>query len=166
MSRYATDLKPLFEILCKHKASLRHERPIAIRSIRVYYEHKFNDLQYEVIAVSRSITKAMNEAIKYFEMRGNVVEQSQIDLSNCINIATSLAMDPELREIFSLTKEQRDGLYKSLFESFFKRSNFTTLTLAISLIHNAKKFTPKEKIEIYKEELEKLKNQFLVRFQV
>lgn len=131
MCRFASDLKPLLEILCKNKACLRLDVPVPVRSIRIYYEHKFNDLQYEVIAVSRSIRKCLTEAVEYLRMRGNIVEKSNIDLSNMINIAVVLAMDPEIRETVLLTKEEKNTLLKSLFQSFFGRAKFTTFTLGI-----------------------------------
>lgn len=130
ITRYATDLKPLLDIMTDRFPMLRLDEPVSIQNVKIYHKHSFNDLKVEAVRVSSSIKASLSAVIEYFQYNGNFTEEVKIDLSQAINIGTLLFMDTDTPDVLGPANgTKRDSIYLEIGKNLIGKSQHTFLAL-------------------------------------
>ncbi|KAH8310860.1 hypothetical protein KR044_003262 [Drosophila immigrans] len=159
MTRFATDLSPLLEIMAGPKAAqLRLNEPIELTDLKVHYAMGFpglNGLMHQ--GVDRAIKRSIQKAVKYFQRLGLQVQRARLPgFRNSLELGLSgIARLENMQFVLEGQFRMYDTL-KELARSSTGNSIYTTNALIFDLMRRNSAFMPGNELRAYKQETAQL----------
>ncbi|XP_034117653.2 fatty-acid amide hydrolase 2-A [Drosophila albomicans] len=164
ITRFATDLSPLLEIMAGPNAvKLRLHEPVELTNIKVHYSFGFqglNGLMHQ--SVERAIKRSIQRVATFFTRLGLKVQRVNLPgFRNSLELGLSgIARLENMQFVLDGQFRMYDTL-RELARSSTGNSIYTTNALIFDLMRRNSAFMPGEQLEAYKEETEKLTTEMI-----